>query len=218
MATSEAIPLAGIREEQLVRLTVDEYIKLVESGTLREGAPVELLDGVLVWKDRRDGEGSIMVVGKRHAQVVTLLFRLLDRAVDGHGCVAVSQQPLRLSSSSMPEPDVMLITGDESTVFDNYPTPSLVPLVIEVADYSRNQDRKEKLPKYARAGIPVYWIVCLADDLVEVHSQPDVAKESYLSKDLYRPGDVIPLTAPDGATLRIEVSRFLRPAGSTATL
>ena len=48
-----------------------------------------------------------------------------------------------------------------------HPLPADVGLVVEVADSSRYTDRREKGRIYARAGLPVYWIVNLVDRVVE---------------------------------------------------
>lgn len=45
-----------------------------------------------------------------------------------------------------------------------------------MADTSADYDRNVKLPLYARAGIPETWVVILAKDLIEVHSQPKNGK------------------------------------------
>ena len=40
---------------QLLTLTVDQYHRMLETGILTEGEPIELLDGLLVVKDRGGG-------------------------------------------------------------------------------------------------------------------------------------------------------------------
>ena len=45
-------------------------------------------------------------------------------------------------------------------------------MVVEVADSSLSRDRGEKRDNYARAGIPVYWIVNLVGRQLEVSSNP----------------------------------------------
>ena len=56
MPVSLPEPLMQIEDARFARLTADEYQAMTESGHLREG-PIELLDGLLVWKDRRDRGG-----------------------------------------------------------------------------------------------------------------------------------------------------------------
>ena len=47
--------------------------------------------------------------------------------------------------------------------------------MIEVADSSLEYDRTVKLPLYAQAGIPEVWIVNLAENVIEAHTQPERA-------------------------------------------
>lgn len=70
-----------------------------------------------------------------------------------------------------------------------------VGLVIEVADSSLLRDQRDKTRIYARAGIPVYWIVNLVDRRIEVYSQPTgpTAVPAYQSFQTYQPGDAVPL-------------------------
>ena len=56
-----------------------------------------------------------------------------------------------------------------------HPGPGDVGLIVEVADTSLRRDRGEKLENYGRADIPVYWIVNLVDDQLEVYSGPSTA-------------------------------------------
>lgn len=51
--------------------------------------------------------------------------------------------------------------------------PEDVLLLIEVAESSLDHDRGEKLKMYAEAGIPDYWVVNIADRVVEVYVQPE---------------------------------------------
>jgi Uma2 family endonuclease len=49
--------------------------------------------------------------------------------------------------------------------------------LIEVSDTSLSYDRNVKLPLYARARIPEVWIVDLANETIERHTEP--AGEGY---------------------------------------
>ncbi len=46
------------------------------------------------------------------------------------------------------------------------------PIVIEVADSSRDYDRTIKFPTYAAAGIAEAWPIDLAAETIERHSEP----------------------------------------------
>jgi Uma2 family endonuclease len=53
-----------------------------------------------------------------------------------------------------------------------YPRADEVAIVIEAADVSLAVDRTVKAGIYARAGIPVYWLVNVIDRQVELHLNP----------------------------------------------
>ena len=64
--------------------------------------------------------------------------------------------------------------------------------MIEVADSFLIRDRRDKTRIYARAGIPVYWIVNLVARQVEVYTRP-VKAGRYRSRKDYKPGQHVPV-------------------------
>ena len=50
-----------------VPINVEQYHQMIRLGILPEGAPVELIDGLLVWKDRSARGGAPMPHDPRHA-------------------------------------------------------------------------------------------------------------------------------------------------------
>lgn len=74
---------------------------------------------------------------------------------------------------------------------------------VEIADTTLSSDRR-KGSLYARAGVPEYWIVNLADDVLEVYRRPATSESSrfgwtYSERQVLRRGDVVtPLAAPGG--------------------
>jgi Uma2 family endonuclease len=181
---------------------------MIEQGILPEGAPIELIDGLLVRKDRRDKGGSIMTVGPRHSLVVgELADRLRDllRGVNAH---VRDQLPITMGDVQEPEPDVAVALGTRRDYRGHHPGPEAVPLVIEVADSSLALDRREKLPRYAAAGIPTYWIVNLNDDIVEVYTRPRPQEAKYEHRTDFRPGDAISLEIV-GTTIDVAVDDIL---------
>jgi Uma2 family endonuclease len=134
-----------------------EYDKLVELGAF-EAERVELLRGVLV---------TMTPQGGAHANVsawfAQRLTRLLDESFDVR-----SHSPYPASDDSEPEPDVSVNRPPRSLL--EHPDRTL--LVIEVSDSSLRKDRRIKLPIYAQAGVPEYWIASLKTGNVEVYTQP----------------------------------------------
>jgi Uma2 family endonuclease len=82
-----------------------------------------------------------------------------------------SQQPITLARSE-PEPDGALARGEQADYCEQHPTPPNIGIVVEVAESSLRRDRGVRKRIYAKAAIPVYWIVNLVDKVVEVHASP----------------------------------------------
>jgi hypothetical protein len=172
-------------------ITVQQYHAMISAGILHEGAPIELIDGLLVQKDRRDKGGSINMVGPRHATTVQKVKRALDATIVGVAFHARSQLPVTLSGLGEPEPDGAVVGGSLDDYANHHPGPADVPLVIEVSDSSLGYDRTTKQRLYAIACIPVYWIVNLQDDVIEVYETPLPDQGRYQTCVTYRDGDEI---------------------------
>ncbi len=176
------------------RFTVDEYLKMVETGILNEDDRVELLDGEIV---------EMTPIGRSHAVSVAALNRALVTGI-GSRAVVWCQGPIRLSALSQPEPDLALLRLRPVSYRDADAEPRDVLLLIEVSDSSIRRDRELKLPLYARAGIQEYWIVGIQEGSVEVYTSPSAS--SYVSVQRFRRGDVVsPSAFPD---LRIGVDEI----------
>ena len=153
-----------------------EYEQLVDAGHLAN-EKVELIHGLIV---RMSPEGA------HHAAAVQKLTQLLVVALGISGRAAVRVQlPLALGEDSEPEPDLAAVPP--ASYKDEHPTKAF--LVIEVAESSLSEDRREKGVLYAENGIPEYWIVDTARERVEVHSE--IIDAAYSRVTPYRRGDVV---------------------------
>jgi len=189
------IDLSALGPERIRPLRRDEYDRLVAAGCF-EDEKIELLDGVLV-------EMSPQGVG--HAYAIQQLIMLLVPALVGRAVVR-PQSPLAVSDDSEPEPDLAILpSGDYSR---QHPTHAL--LVIEVAESSLRKDRRLKAALYARAGIPEYWIVNLADGLIEVHRAS--RDGAYSQVTTHRPGETIGPQAFED--VRVPVADIVPPPDS----
>lgn len=141
---------------------VDEYYAMAAAGILSEDDRVELLDGEIVF---------MAPIGSRHASVVARLTHLFAALV-GNRAVVWIQNPVRLDSSTEPQPDLMLLKPRDDYYSQGHPEPEDVLLLIEVSDTTVESDRGVKLPLYARSGIREVWIVDLPAQTVEVYSEP----------------------------------------------
>jgi len=182
------------------RMTVDRYHQMFEAGILVQDEPIELLEGWLAVK---------MTKGSPHEATIARLYRLLFTRLP-NGWHVRSQSPIT-SEDSEPEPDLTIVRGEDFDYLSHHPSPSDVPIVIEVSDSSLERDRGIKARIYARAGIPQYWIVNLIDRVVEVYTIPSGPDPTphYSKRIDYRAGDSIPLTLTDQSLPPIPAAELL---------
>jgi Uma2 family endonuclease len=62
-------------------------------------------------------------------------------------------------------------------------------LIVEVADSSAAEDRAEKIPRYAAAGIPEAWLVDVAHEVIEQYTVP--AASGYADRRIVERGDTL---------------------------
>lgn len=195
----------------LVPLTVEQYHGMLEKGILRDGDPIELVEGLLVRKNRAAAGEDEMTHGTRHALVVTRFLKV-ERALDPLGCHLRVQLPVTLSRVSEPEPDVAIVKGSIESFGDRHPGPGDVLVLIEVADSSLGYDRGSKLRVYASASIPVYLIVNIPEQQVECYEEPVSDQGRYGRRSDYRTGETLSLPLIAGRMLPLAVDDVLGSA------
>lgn len=168
------------------QFSVAEYHRLAETGVMAEDEPVELLEGWIVPKMTRNPPHDV-TVGLVDAALRVRLPR------DWH----VRPQSAVTTADSEPEPDLAVVRGAIRDYLEHHPHPGDVALVVEVAEASLARDR-QKLRLYARAGIPVVWIVNLVESCIEVYDKPnaEVSQPAYARRRTFAAGDEVPLEVP----------------------
>jgi Uma2 family endonuclease len=161
------------------RITVDEYHRMAEQGSLAPDARVELIDGVII---------DMPPIGSQHAAIGWRVDSLLHEVV-GKQALVRCQWPLRLGDYSEPEPDIALVRPHEDDYESRHPTAADTLLVIEVSATTLDDDLRTKLRLYARHGIPEYWVVDVVSERLHLFRCPCGAEyEQALSVD--RPQEV----------------------------
>lgn len=158
--------VAAIPNDLILRLSIEQYHAMIQSGILTDDDSVELLEGWLVFK---------MPKNPPHRATTRLVRTALENILPP-GWYVDSQEPITLSNSE-PEPDIVVVRGDTRQYLDRHPGAEDIGIVIEVSDTTLQRDRTVKKRIYARAGIAIYWIVNLVEEQVEVYSQPIVEVE-----------------------------------------
>lgn len=193
---------------RLVPLTVEQYHVMLEKGILRDGDRIELVEGLLVRKNRAAAGEDDKTHGTRHAFVLTRLVRL-ERALDQFGCHLLVQLPVTLSPVNEPEPDLAIVKGSPESFADRHPGPGDVLVLVEVADSSLGYDRGAKLRVYASAGVPLYLIVNIPDQQIERYEEPVPDQGRYGRRTNYRTGETLSLPLAAGWMLPLAVDEVL---------
>lgn len=169
-------------EEGIRPLKRVEYEALVEQGAFVDER-VELLYGRIV---------EMSPTNDPHSYAVEVLnVHLVALAQQGRARVRI-QSPMAASEDSEPEPDLIVSPKDNRPGLH----PSEALLIVEVADSSLRKDKGVKARLYAECGVTEYWVVNVADRLVEVYTDP--AGSEYQTRRTLRPGAMLlPTAFPD---------------------
>ena len=179
---------------------------MLEAGILRDGEALELIDGLLIYRDRSARGGDPKTIGEKHNLVIKLLARL-EADLEGLGAQMQTQGPVRLSETNEPEPDGAVVRGGPRDCSARVPAGADVESIIEVADSSLEYDRSTKAAMYARAGLAQYVIVNVRDARIEVLEQP--AEGTYTLSRVIFPDGSVELRAPGGKRLLVAAARLL---------
>lgn len=143
------------------RFTVKQYHRMIQTGVLTENDRVELLEGWIVPK---------MPHNPPHDGTISLLHRRFSRLLPEDWIIRI--QSAITTRESEPEPDLAVVSGPERTYLARHPSPRDVGMLIEVSESTLRDDRRIMGRIYARARIPIYWIVNLIDRQIEVYTIP----------------------------------------------
>ncbi len=112
---------------------------------------------------------------------------------------------------SEPEPDFAVVRGEARDYLRRHPGPADIALAIEVSESSLDRDRTLKSRIYARAGVPIYWIVNVAERCVEVHTDPTGPAKvpSYRSRTVVGPDGELTLVLDGREVARIAAKDIL---------
>lgn len=168
-------------------ITLDEYERMCAAGVFEAESRIELIRGKIV---------DMPPPGPEHEASVARLHEFVGKLVGLFALVWPQGNAISLpQTASRPQPDITLLRRRNDYYASKPPTAEDVILLVEVAESSLKYDRGAKLALYAEAGIPEYWIVNLADSLIEAYSDPSGSKYKSLRRvqrgeSLQLPGDL----------------------------
>ncbi|GAC1468791.1 MAG: Uma2 family endonuclease [Isosphaeraceae bacterium] len=183
------------------RLTVEQYLKMIDLGVLPHDAHVELLGGVLTAKMTKNAPHNFAVGQLAHAL----------RTLELQDCLIREEKSVVLGPNWRPEPDVALVRGPNDRYRTSDPTAADILLLVEVVDSSGAVDRGVKRQGYALARVPCYWIVDLSSRSIEVHTSPEGVGDSaqYRSVSVHEADSVVPVVIDGREVHRVAVKDVL---------
>ena len=142
-------------------LSTEQYLQMIEAGILDSSDKVELIGGQIT---------PMAPAGPEHIGSVFELTTLFAPHVEKF--VIAVQATVVITEGQVLEPDIALLTHRADQYKRALPRAADVLLIVESAASSLDKDRHVKLPIYAAAGIPEYWIVDLNNRTLEVYREP----------------------------------------------
>jgi Uma2 family endonuclease len=168
----------------LRRFSTADYLEMIDKGVLGPDDHVELIAGMIVEMSPAGIPHNGFLIG------ITNLFSPLLKEFE----IAI-QGTLTLAEGHVYDPDFMLLRRWPDRYKMRLPEAADVELLIEAAGSSLPRDQKIKLPVYAAAGIPEYWIADLERQVLIVHRELEGGR--YKSVECHGGDDRIsPLRAP----------------------
>lgn len=174
MTAALADPIAEAAELLTRRFTGEEYDSLPENPRL------ELVDGILAFRDEPNGRHQIAVDNLKAALA----------AVCPAGVRIMREQTVRIKHDHRRTPDVLAIRAAAFDLDRNSYPPADVLLAVEVVSPgSYTVDRKHKPIEYGEAGILHFWRVEIRP-YVAVNTHRLDESGQYLKTGLFTAGDV----------------------------
>jgi Uma2 family endonuclease len=161
------------------KFTVRQYHLMHEAGVFAVGDRYELINGEI---------REMSAIGIKHAVCVTRLSTLFTNRFSSKAIIW-SQNPIRLSNNSEPQPDLAILKWRDDFYASALPTPEDILLIIEVADSTIAYDRDIKMPLYAANGISEMWLFDLNQQIIEGYLQP--SRSGYKKMQRYEQGEAL---------------------------
>lgn len=146
-----------------VKLRLEDYLALDESGAFEGYRKTELIEGEIFYMNAQH---------RPHARIKSRLHVLLAAALgaQGKGWEAIVEGSIAVPPHSSPEPDIVITSDPEGKGL--IPLES-VQLIVEVSDATLSFDMSRKAKLYAANGVPEYWVVDVENDRVHQMWSPE---------------------------------------------
>ena len=156
--------------------------RMLDAEVFNDEVRVELWDGQVYEK---------MAKTQAHAVAGINATMTLARVLPPGWCLS-PENPVALGPKSTPLPDFAVLRGRGNDYVARRPAPVDVGLLIALSATSLRADTGTRLAGYAAAGIAVYWVVNVIENVVLVFERPVPAEGRYESSATYAVGQSVP--------------------------
>jgi len=165
-----------------IKLRVEDFLLLDESGAFDGYAKTELIEGELFFMNAQH---------VAHARIKSRLHLRLAEALNqlSGGLEAIVEVSIAMPPINVPLPDIVVTDQAEG---EGLMTLESTRLIVEVADTTLKTDLKRKAAIYARHGVPEYWVVDVRGR--EIHQLWSPRDEAYSERRLIAFGKPIAST------------------------
>jgi len=171
------------------RCSSDRYLELIASGTLGPSDKVELINGMIT---------AMSPAGPEHDYTIMQLTELLMPVIPTYHLLI--QSTINLGEGQIFDPDLAVIKRRGGDAYKRkHAGPEDILLIIEAAASSMKRDAQVKMPIYASAGIPEYWIADIANRSLIVHREP--SGDQYESVTTYQGDTAVQAASVQGLSL-----------------
>lgn len=205
MATDTTSRRSGRRRDRgrvPYRLTVAQVLAMQEQGILGDDEDVELWGGVLYR----------LVKHEPHNYTVAVTAEALRPLIPADYHVR-EEKSSRQGPHFLPEPDVAVARGALRSYVNTIPTLDRLALIVEVCESTRRADFATKPRAFARAGVPIYWVVDLRRRQVVVFREPrpQVRYFEYACQTRFGSGEILDVVIDGEVRGRLAVEDLLPP-------
>ena len=166
-----------------VAFTAADFEHMLKLGAFAD-MRVELVEGELE---------KMMPALPSHGERNLSVALLLHEALAGMPIKMGSDLAIRIDETSVRAADIAIYPA--SLPSDRVPDGKDVLLAIEISDTTLSRDLGIKLVDYGRAGVPHYWVIDAAAQVVQAMCEPSA--EGYAKRAVVRFGDPLPVPGTD---------------------
>ena len=190
----------AVPPEPMTRISVEQYHSMIDAGNFANDESFELLEGSVVPK---------MPKNPPHVLSTGLVCDAIEVILPAGWHITC--QGSVTTPDSEPEPDIAVVRGKRRDYSKAHPSPKDAGLIVEVSDTTLARDRGLKKRIYARANVPVYWIVNIPDRCIEVYTDPTGPAENpdYGPPQIYGENDHVPIVLDGTEIGQLEVKSIL---------